>query len=273
MSNKINVELDKIICNDYLQNKITQTDLAVKYNLSRLTIMHVLDRNNIKKMEHGEYERKLKLDETFFHKLTDNSAYWLGFIFGDGNIQAKNLRIMLAVTDLKHLENFKNDIKSEHKLSIGSKKSSYSVSGEVKFCKIAISSKILIKKLYEYGLCENKTLRQKFPFLEDKIMNAFLRGYMDADGCVYYNPKIRSQSHIIFTGNREFVESIGNFLINKNIISKFYINKDSGDSYSISIQRNKDKVNLYNYFYNNSSRHLERKFDKFKQIVSSLSDK
>lgn len=271
MWNKTCKEIEQQICTEYSTNKITQKDLSKKYNISKKTIRLILERNGITKMKHGEYECKNIVNDKFFDKLNDTSAYWLGFIFGDGNIQKGNLRIMLSVNDLSHLENFKSDINSNHKLVIGKKNSSLSKTGVVDYCKIAISRASLVSSLNKYGLSENKTFRQVLPTLNDQLMCAFIRGYLDADGCVYVNNK-RSNCRISFTGNEQFILAIKIYLDIKLEIKSSLVKKDIRNSYTFVISRGDAKIKLFNFLYDNSTRHLQRKYDKFKQIVSLYGD-
>ena len=170
---RIAKDLEEKICKEYQEHRITQKDLALKYSINRLSVQHILDRNKIPKMVHGEYEAKKKVDENFFSTLTDNSVYWLGFIYGDGNIDKNNLRIMLSEKDLNHLIAFKSDICSNHLIKIGTKTSDLNANGFVKYCKIAISRKRVTDSLRKLGLTENKTKRQRLPELDDKYMGPF----------------------------------------------------------------------------------------------------
>jgi hypothetical protein len=59
------------------------------------------------------------LDESAFETVTDESAYWLGFLMTDGNVHYPNNRqpritLVLAEHDKDHIENFKTFLTSTH---------------------------------------------------------------------------------------------------------------------------------------------------------------
>ena len=62
---------------------------------------------------------KLDIDSTFFNIIdTEHKAYWLGFLTADGYISSKRtaVELCLAEIDKHHIELFKEDIKSSHKI-------------------------------------------------------------------------------------------------------------------------------------------------------------
>ena len=268
--NKISKNIETAICVDYLTGKYLQLELAQKYDIHRRTVQKILERNTIPKREHGDYESKKYVNDAFFEPLSAISSYWLGFIYGDGNIDKNNLRIMLSIKDLNHLEHFKEDIESEHLIRVGTKPSIYSTTGEVEFCKLAISRKSLVDTLKIYRLHENKTNRIRLPNLNNKLLPHFVRGYFDADGCISITNTNRCM--VTFTGNYEFIDSLQNLLIDTISINTTKIIKGKGDCYSLFKSSKKDLLSLYNYMYKDNIRCLQRKFDKFTKTVALISN-
>ena len=59
----------------------------------------------------------LKFDINYFDNINSfKKAYWLGFLSADGSL--KNNKVQICLSDRDHIEKFKEDLKSEHKISI-----------------------------------------------------------------------------------------------------------------------------------------------------------
>ena len=58
----------------------------------------------------------LKFDINYFDNINSfKKAYWLGFLSADGSL--KNNKVQICLSDKDHIEKFKEDLKSEHKIS------------------------------------------------------------------------------------------------------------------------------------------------------------
>lgn len=123
-----------------------------------------------------------------FDEITEESAYWIGFILGDGHItkNKNSVSISLKRDDEEHLLTFAKWIQFPGKLrytkregrrkSIGGKEWYYGVH-------IRFSSKRIVEILSKYKITPNKTLTAQAH--EDLINNRhFWRGVIDADGSI-----------------------------------------------------------------------------------------
>src|SRR3990167_6318101 len=107
-----------VICEKY-RNGFSSGRIAKEFNTYKHKILKILRDNGVEIRNNSDCQRKFKIDEDFFNSIdTEEKAYWLGFISGDGNVGRNNnlLTISLSRLDKKHLIKFKNDIKSEHKI-------------------------------------------------------------------------------------------------------------------------------------------------------------
>ena len=67
------------------------------------------------------YRQKYKFQENFFEIIdTQEKAYWLGFLFADGNVYKKrnSYYIKLSVCDKEVVERFKQDISAEYPITV-----------------------------------------------------------------------------------------------------------------------------------------------------------
>ena len=83
--------------------------LAKKYNCSKFSILKLLHLSGTL-----VEDKRLKIfDETVFDEITEESAYWMGFLMADGNIYLpkgkRNPRITLVLSekDKEHIVKFK----------------------------------------------------------------------------------------------------------------------------------------------------------------------
>ena len=63
------------------------------------------------------FKRKYELDENVFNEVNNESAYWIGYLYGDGNCTSENkIRIACAQKDKDILIMFRSFIKCISKI-------------------------------------------------------------------------------------------------------------------------------------------------------------
>lgn len=151
--------------------------LGFWYSVSDVTITSLLKRYGVFIRNRSNAKRTNQIKEDVFDVITEESAYWIGFLLADGNVyhpnkRSKQLNLGLADRDWEHLEKFKHFIGSNKKLY-------YNKNGVF----ISIYSNRIVEKLAEYGIVPNKSRIAKVPeSLKDN--RHFWRGVIDGDGWV-----------------------------------------------------------------------------------------
>lgn len=194
--------------------------------------------------------RKYDYDDDYF-KYVDNEekAYWLGFIYADGNVYKTTLTIKLNKKDKEHISLFKNHIKSEHPIKDIKRNQSF----------IQVNGKKLTSQLNNLGVMSRKTFKIDMPKLREDLYNDFIRGYFDGDGCMYVTEKYHTFS--IYTASDIFKKSIIDFFK-----SKLNIKLNENGS-SLSKSKIKNLVDIYHFLYDKPDIvFLKRKKDKFEKI-------
>jgi intein/homing endonuclease len=199
-------------------------------------------------------KRKYSLNEGFFNNINESSSYWLGFLYADGSVRRGRLRLKLKVTDRTHIEKFLKDIGSNAPIKFGSY-------NNVEFCEVHINSTKFVDRLFELGCLENKTQKIRLPNIPNDMINHFIRGYFDGDGCISKVKDRPNSFYISICSNRNFINDIYNFFKFGRIINF--------KNYSVwSANRINDIKYFRNFIYNNKETYLDRKF----KVFSGISD-
>lgn len=212
--------------------------------------------------------RTYNIDETIFSKInSEEKAYWLGFIFGDGSIDIKRntLTIKLNIKDKNHLEKFRLFAKTNKPISKEDK--THCVS-------LTLVSKLLIKDLLKYNVVPNKTHKDiSAPNIHQNLLIHFYRGLLDSDGSIYFTKSTKNNLRVAFSFSGsienynflfEFKKWI-NLQINKDcgyLCVKKFINKTTNklnQGCDLSFEGKYSFISLYELFYTNSSIYLDRK--------------
>lgn len=269
----ISDENKKIIISEYLSG-LGLKKIADKLKLYSGRIIEVLLENNIQLRTASQAHHKYNYQEDIFDQIDcHEKAYWLGFLMGDGNINAKHnvIQIALCSKDISHLYKFNlfansNYLIKTHKRSCKFKKY-YS---NIEYSKLTISSPQWVKSLAKLNVIPNKTFKEKLPNINEIYYNSFILGFLDADGSWIKNKDRNNHRYIQFSllGNKEFLTDIQNILVkncevNKNKI--FVSNKNSlKPIYLLRYGGNIVAKNIAKFLYKDSPVWLDRK----KEIVS-----
>jgi intein-encoded DNA endonuclease-like protein len=258
------------------------TKVAIEVGCSSSTVGKILFNNNIKPSTTGDLLRT-PVDEEFFKKIdTEHKAYWLGFMYADGNIhenKGKSLRVSIGLDskDTKHLEKFKESLKWEgtiriYKRGIKAKRPDHYTST------IKIRSNKMGLDLIDKGCVIRKTLVATFPDFSKvpkSLIHHFIRGYFDGDGSVFIsnekhwrNGKISPVIHCRYIGTKNMMEKIAEITGFPAVVVKKYRNSNQPNIYVIEIKRNPRCRKMMEFLYKDSTVYLERKKEIFDQYFN-----
>src|SRR3990172_7525128 len=149
----------------------------------------------LKKRSNSVYRRRKFFNNSYFNSIdSEHKAYWLGFLMADGCLYQRNNRnhvqktVQLYVMDKEVPYKFIQSIEGNFKPSFNK-----GVWG------VTLDSPEMFNSLNSLGCTPKKSLTLKFPVINISIVNHFIRGYFDGDGCVYtYTPKNYSNTSTIY---------------------------------------------------------------------------
>lgn len=194
-----------------------------------------------------------------FDTITEESAYWIGFLMADGNVtrNRNNMNVNLKIKDLEHLK------KLEVFLNIINKTKIYTYQNYTS-CKLDFNSKKIKQRLSEFGIVPNKSLTAKVsPELE--FNRHFWRGVIDGDGCIgkYYKNKIWC---ISLVGSLNLTNQFSIFV--KTLVeTNAEIYKDKNGNYYHFGIKNQPAEKLIKHLYSDCNTFLERKMEISKRCI------
>ena len=188
-----------------------------------------------------------------FSSFNEESAYFLGLLYADGNLTDKG-KIQLNIKDKELLEKFKLFLQTEKPIYYVKSTESYM---------FAFKCQEITDNLIKLGLHPRKSLTLKFPnFIPDDCVHHFIRGYFDGDGCVSYLKRKESTSlRVHFVGTLEFLFEIQKILIKKyNIgVRKIAQITENRNTFQLEIKAIMDVLFFKEFIYHEATVFLTRK--------------
>jgi len=273
-------DIEKINLIELYLDGVSIKELSQKFDRAESSVRDLIKRRGIKLRPLTEVNRKFDLYEDFFDVIdTDEKAYFLGFLYADGNVKTNKNMVVLALkeSDREILERLNKLIHIDKPLFLHENKRDDKRENIVG---IRICNKNITNKLIHYGCHPNKTFTLSFPnFLDKNLYNSFIRGYFDGDGYIGIIRDSRKDKNGVkynkfyhkfsLTGNGLFLRVVANiFKEILNVNSSFEIrHKDSeNDVVTLTVKGNVQIERIYDYLYSDSSLFLNRKYNIFKQI-------
>ena len=181
MKRSLSQQQESEVIDLYFIEKLDCGKIALIYNVNKATIASAIKRQGLKLRTRTQI-RKYYLKEDIFDNIdTEEKAYWLGFLYADGNVanNASRIRLSLAENDLEILEKFSIFIFGEIRVK------KYIRQKHIKgqnMVYVDVCSEHIASILKTYGLIPNKTFKLTFPmFLNKNLISHFIRGYFDGD--------------------------------------------------------------------------------------------
>jgi len=272
---KLTPEIEKELCDEYLNTTSSVRSLLKKYNIGSTNFERIRKRNNLPLKHRSNTVAKIgkiKCNENYFENIdSENKAYWLGFITADGCIHQKQngnlykLSIQLSHIDFSHLEKFLIDLESEHTITVRDQLNK-KLNKVYKGCFINICRPKLCEDLNKYGVGPNKSKELDPPLISDDLMPHYIRGLIDGDGCWTIDNSKYPQMHMSFVSSVEsFTKDIKDILDAKCNVNKDIKIKTQIGCWSFTYGGNLQCGKIYQYLYNNATIYLDRKYNLCKQ--------
>jgi hypothetical protein len=257
------------------------SELYNKYGHTKKTLEDFLIKHGFKIKDMSESRIIYNFNINYFEKIDSHEkAYWLGFLYADGNVHKNMMQIGLSKKDVKILKIFRKHLSSNHPFYLDNSKG-YNKNGKnvIKFC---IRSMKFVKDLINLGCIPKKSLVLTFPTVQqvpEEFINSFILGYFDGDGSISTKNKKHKQKFswkLQMVSTKHFLEGVrarisnitktnGCIIEDKKTKNLCYL------SYGGSYKTDNGKIVprlIYDFFYHNINFALKRKELKFRSIIS-----
>ena len=265
------------ICEEYKSGKSLKK-VCEELGVAESTVLKIIKEYKIKtRKEAGQFPRKYNLDETILKNIdTFEKAQFLGLIYSDGSLSKynKNISIRLREDDKDYLDDWRiKFLKSNKPMNYVFKPTTVSPLNKKEYKNtygtfiLDISSVNVYKDALALGLCPNKTKKNlPMPNIPEELKISFILGLFEGDGTVTYCLNNKSRSFSIACQENMGLD-IKKYFDSVNLFSSFYKRKYIC---TVSIKRKEDLKKLYTLLYENATLFMERKKEKFKQILEAF---
>lgn len=266
-------EEKELIFDLYYHKGYSISDIRTELKCKESTLSNYLRENNFSKRDRNmlrnadKYKnRKHFFNEHFFDEInTEDKAYWLGFLYADGNVsfgKGKNggtkggtVELTLKESDKNHLKSFLKSINADEDYPMEFRTIKLNDQSYYAY-RIVLNSIDMCNSLVDKGCIPNKSLILKAPSIPINCIRHFIRGYFDGDGCVSYNNETN-----VYSVNMLGTNSVLKYIKKHSGISDVSIrlNNSNGKAFSISLGSKSNILIFYNYIYKNAHIFLSRK--------------
>lgn len=205
-------------------------------------------------------KRTKPINHNYFSVLTQENAYYLGFLAADGTIRKdrNEIKIGLSSLDKDFLLELKSKLQTEKDIHI------YLTNNGFECAELVFSSAQIKQDLMKYGIVPNKTKKGlNLDLIPSTFKLAFIKGFFDGDGSFSYNKNTR-QGKVCFTSHtKKILEQIIEYL---GLQGYIYSNKRRGQLFSLEFST-LSSIEILNKFYTLSTPYLKRKKDKYDEFI------
>ena len=215
-------------------------------------------------------KRKYQLNEKVFDEINRSSAYWIGYLYGDGNCTTENkVRLCLSSVDKDMLYQFRNFIGAVDKPVkdyIGANNKPYS--------RFEVRSWRFHNTLLKYELTKRKEKRGYIhpALLQREVVADFIRGVFDADGSFYFDGNHKNWLFAEITGYLPLLIVLKKVLVSYNIISDKKNITKNGKIFRIRFPKDATLKLIPFLYKDNPNYFLSRKYGLAKNYLDRLNE-
>lgn len=217
-------------------------------------------RNNLRDTVYKNSNIDINIKSNIFANIdTEEKAYRLGFLYADGYISKTNNRVELCIKDKVHIEKFAEFLNIKERVR---EKSVNIGNVSKKYYRLSFRNKSIHQDLIDKGCIPAKSLILKFPTsrqVPKYLINHFIRGYFDGDGCIH---KYDYEHSLIVSiiGTYEFLEKFKEIYGMPN--NKYIM---CGKAYEYKVGKKEHVYRFLDLIYMGATVYLERKYAIYKQ--------
>ncbi len=279
------IKLNKSAIIQAYNNGKSCREIEAIFGINRETIRMMLYRNGIQTRSFHA-SSKYSINSNYFNNIDEpEKAYWLGWLLSDGNVLEKNNRIALSlqIGDIEILHKFKASLQAENPVTIRSPNAASFINGRLiktgPMCHFSFGNEQIKKDLARYGMLPRKSLTLKFPKIDEQLIPAFLRGFIEGDGYLsistWKHGPIRFSLGLVST--KEFIDDAATHFsrlgLDLSIYQDKYFSNRNLNVWRASSSKNMDIVKCLDIIYKNHlGFFLSRKYNKYLAMKKAIID-
>jgi hypothetical protein len=145
---------------------------------------------------------KYTINIDFFAEWSQDLAYVLGYVIGDGNVDELLTRLTIVSKDKDHLERINTAIGSNRPLYQRALDDTY-YEGAKQTWSLIVTSTAVVHHLLRLSIEPNKSISGSYPLVPKEFWWHFFRGILDSDGNIFFSPK--AGLRVTIAGNRKCI--------------------------------------------------------------------
>jgi intein-encoded DNA endonuclease-like protein len=238
----------------YLSGKSTR-DIAKAYGLNHhISICSALERQGITQRAAPERNRLYKFNINAFDKIdNEQSAYWWGFIYADGNISRRSLTVGLKSTDASQLVALSSFLQSESPIKF---RDNYIKEQVYYRVQLLVTDRYFSDRLRQLGIIPHRPIfKDVLLQLPEYLISHWIRGYFDGDGSARTDMAISivGQQRMLIWMREVFANGAGT---NPNLRLQKHT---KSDIYYLNISGRIQALKIADYLYKDATVWLDRK--------------
>jgi hypothetical protein len=209
----------------------------------------------------GSQRESHTCNSNFFKVWSNEMAYVLGFIWGDGCLEKSNPVVVVSQKEVEILEKIKTLLNSN---AIIRTRANSGSKNNISF--LSLYNKEMYNDLLSLGLTPTKSKIMTYPHqMPEQYDSHFLRGIWDANGCISYLGGSSYKASLV-TGSLSFccsvVSRLSYYGIRTNVYSK-------GGNHTIYLSKKSEVLKIKDLLYRGSTdmTSLNRKREKFNLVA------
>lgn len=254
-----NWKKEKVI--ELYKSGVSQSVIEKELQMTRKTIRELIknsDEHYKTRSEQWLIRYGNNLDETIFDELNEESLYWIGLLYADGHIRKDkefSIELTLHSQDYNHLEKYKTFLHTNREIK--------KIKNQEAF-RLRINSERIHKRLQELEFKHDKSYTAK-PHESLKNNKDFWRGVIDGDGGVYKYERIEQ---VFLCGTLETIFDFIMFCSKNCEIKDKYPSKSDGKNHYQVHYYGQDAKKIVKILYKDSKTYLDRKYQKYLEIIN-----
>jgi transposase len=250
-------------------------EVSKVFSVSESCVQYNFAKRNLKTRDRSTMNLKYHIDKHYFDKIdTPNKAYILGLLYADGCHPSNKDAIQLALQeqDVGVLNLIKEELQTDRPLYFVS--SEYSPLTKHNQYRLDITNQHIARVLDSYGVHSRKSLTLEWPeWMEQSLVRHFIRGYLDGDGCIYFNHKT-SECKIYIASTENFCNSMKNVIFDLISVNTSITQASGGNKITkvLNIGGNRQVYKFLNWIYADADLLIERKYKKYLDFVNYYKD-